>query len=278
MFLGIVRVDCLWLLPGLTKLSLSNNMIGKIENIDALINLEDLDLSFNEIKIIENLEELSKLKVLSLYSNQITNIRNLDYLTQLTVLSIGRNNIQDNEHIVHLRKLKNLRSLNLSENKFAYDINLRLYIVTILPQITYYGYKRITQEERNNGIELFKLNLKQVTDKEIIEQKKLAAEQLEQKKKTHYLNCFVEFFDGREFFDTFFDNDPDGRTLLNIKEVQQIYLQFENEFLEISQKILEFGVKEFEIRKKEIDDFLRCVDKAKYKNVKQSQVFYYYCY
>lgn len=254
-------------------------MIEKIENIDALVNLEDLDLSFNEIKMIENLEELSKLKVLSLYSNQITNIRNLHYLTQLTVLSIGRNNIDDKEQILHLRKLKNLRSLNLSENKFAHeDVNFRLYIVAVLPQITYYCYKRITQEERNNGIELFKLDLKHVTDKETIEQEKQVAEQLKQQEKALYLNCFVEFFDGREFFDTCFDNDPDGRTLLKIKEVHEVYLQFENEFLEISKSFLEFGLEQFEIRKKEIDDFLLCVDSAKYKNLKKSQVFDYYCY
>uniref|UniRef100_A0A1B6DVQ0 Dynein axonemal assembly factor 1 homolog n=1 Tax=Clastoptera arizonana TaxID=38151 RepID=A0A1B6DVQ0_9HEMI len=58
-FLNILKIDHLWILPGLTKLQLGNNIIKKIENLDSLINLKELDLSFNNITVIENLEELT---------------------------------------------------------------------------------------------------------------------------------------------------------------------------------------------------------------------------
>lgn len=91
--IDILRIDYLWILPNLTKLSLSSNSIEVIENIDKLVNLKELDLSFNYIERIQNLEKLTKLEVLSLFNNKIWYIENLDTLENLVILSIGNNEI-----------------------------------------------------------------------------------------------------------------------------------------------------------------------------------------
>lgn len=90
-FQNILKIDHLWMLRNLRRLSLKCNKVEKIENLDNLINLRELDLSFNCIERIENLECLVQLKRLSLYRNNIRRIENLEHLTQMVRLSIGNN-------------------------------------------------------------------------------------------------------------------------------------------------------------------------------------------
>ncbi|XP_029177734.1 dynein regulatory complex subunit 3-like isoform X3 [Nylanderia fulva] len=63
-FLNILNIDHLWPLKNLIKLSLSHNVIERIENLDELVHLKELDLSFNRIKIMENLDNLDQLEIL----------------------------------------------------------------------------------------------------------------------------------------------------------------------------------------------------------------------
>lgn len=100
-FLDILKIDHLWILPNLTKLSLNFNKIDKIENLDDLKNLKELDLSFNYIEKIENLEKLTKLEDLTLYKNSIKKLENLDSLENLIILSVGRNLITSCKGVSH---------------------------------------------------------------------------------------------------------------------------------------------------------------------------------
>ena len=52
--------------------------IGKIENLDALVNLKYLDLSYNRIEKLENLDALKQLEKLYLCHNKIPKIEGLD--------------------------------------------------------------------------------------------------------------------------------------------------------------------------------------------------------
>lgn len=51
--------------------------ITKVENLDALVNLETLDLSFNRIAVIDGLSSLKKLKMLFFVHNKIEKIEGL---------------------------------------------------------------------------------------------------------------------------------------------------------------------------------------------------------
>ncbi|KAF8896287.1 protein phosphatase regulatory subunit [Infundibulicybe gibba] len=111
-------------------LELGGNKIRKIENLDALVNLEELWLGKNKITKLENLANLRKLKILSLQSNRITKLEGLDTLegleqlylshngitrveglennVNLTTLDIGNNFIKAIENISHLTSLEEL--------------------------------------------------------------------------------------------------------------------------------------------------------------------------
>lgn len=92
-FQNILKIDHLWMLTNLRRLSLKCNKVDKIENLDNLIHLHELDLSFNCIERIENLECLVRLERLSLFRNNIRQIENLEHLQQMVRLSIGNNRI-----------------------------------------------------------------------------------------------------------------------------------------------------------------------------------------
>lgn len=122
-----------------------------------LTNLKKLDLSFNYIEKIENLEKLVHIESLSLYNNLISNIENLDDLENLKILSIGNNNIVEVKGIERFRFLKKLYSLNLEGNPIAEnsDKPLRTYIAAVLPNLKFYNYTYIKNEEREKGLEQF---------------------------------------------------------------------------------------------------------------------------
>lgn len=96
---NLMKIDHLWVLPNLEKLSLKFNKLVQIENLEMLTKLIDLDLSFNYIERIENLGELVNLEVLSLFNNRIVKLENLDTLEAMLVLSVGSNNIDTYEGV-----------------------------------------------------------------------------------------------------------------------------------------------------------------------------------
>lgn len=122
-----------------------------------LTNLTKLDLSFNYIEVIENLEKLVRIEALSLYDNRITKIESLDELENLKILSIGNNSIANLKGIERFRFLNKLYSLNLEGNPIAENAEkpLRTYIAAVLPNLKYYNYTYLKDEEREKGRALF---------------------------------------------------------------------------------------------------------------------------
>lgn len=74
----IITID-----PECYELDLNHGRIGKIENLEPLLNIERLYLRWNFITKIENLSTLTTLLELEFYDNQITEIENLDALVNL---------------------------------------------------------------------------------------------------------------------------------------------------------------------------------------------------
>ncbi|XP_036322346.1 dynein regulatory complex subunit 3-like, partial [Rhagoletis pomonella] len=156
-FSDILRIDHLWIMPNLTKLSLNCNKIEVIEHIDMLLALKELDLSFNYIERIENIEKLVNLEVLTLFSNLITKLENVDTLEKLVILSLGNNKIETTEGIERFRFLKDLRVLNLEGNPIAKktEFQMDLYVAAVLPGVKYYEYKTVTEDMRQKGMEKY---------------------------------------------------------------------------------------------------------------------------
>lgn len=145
------------MMQSLTKLSLSQNYIEQIENLQDLIHLRELDLSFNKIAKIENLDALVNIEILSFFDNRISKLENMDQLKKLTIFSIGRNCIQNREQIIYFRKFKDLKSVNMAGNPCAEANDFRIYVAVMLPNVTYYEYKLLMGPERELGLEKFRL-------------------------------------------------------------------------------------------------------------------------
>jgi len=92
----------------LRSLELGGNKIRKIENLDALVNLEELWLGKNKIAKLENLGSLKRLKILALQSNRITKIEGLDDLESLEELYVSHNGVERLENLEHNLRLTTL--------------------------------------------------------------------------------------------------------------------------------------------------------------------------
>ncbi|KZP31664.1 L domain-like protein [Athelia psychrophila] len=92
----------------LRSLELGGNKLRRIENLDALVNLEELWLGKNKISKLENLGSLKRLKILSIQSNRITKIENLESLENLEDIYLSHNGVKKLEGLDHNLKLKTL--------------------------------------------------------------------------------------------------------------------------------------------------------------------------
>lgn len=127
---------------------------------------------------MENLNNLTKLEILLLYNNEIHTVEGIDSLHELTILSIGNNALVDWDHvtyiinclsftneimlfeyisellfqILYLRKFKKLSSLNASGNPCCEEAGYLDYVFAFIPQLIYYRYKMITDEERKAAL------------------------------------------------------------------------------------------------------------------------------
>ncbi|KAG5861154.1 hypothetical protein JTB14_030547 [Gonioctena quinquepunctata] len=270
-FMNILKIDHLWVLKSLTKLQLNNNYIEKIENLDSLVHLRELDLSFNKINKIENLDKLINIHKLAFYDNLLDTIENMDTLTQLTIFSIGRNKITNKENIHYLRKFRSLISLNMAHNPCSENTHFRIYVAAFLPQLVYYEYKKIEDPEREKGSSMFTKSLLNIEKAEEEENEKIAL--LEKQKadaEIHSLS-FVEYLDSRQLFDALFENDMEGKILLEMgDDITDFYMEYEEQFIKLCQQIFEVGQKHYKIRSSEVDQFLTTVDNAKKENQDES--------
>ncbi|KAK9877925.1 hypothetical protein WA026_020148 [Henosepilachna vigintioctopunctata] len=272
-YCNILRIDHLWVLKNLKKLVLNNNWIDEIEGIDTLVHLTHLDLSFNKISQIKGLETLVNLEQLSLYNNQICILENMDTLQKLVIFSIGRNQISDRSNILYLRRIKSLKSLNMAENPCSYEDNFRLYIAAFLPQLVYYEYRLIYELEREVGVETFRDEYIQTEQKETAEYAIKAAKQRELDDAQLHAKSFVEYLNTRSFFDSLFEDDAEGKALLEMgEEMTDLYIDFEENVIQECKSIFDLGQEQYRLRQAEIDQYNKSVQHAKTENQEKSIV------
>ncbi|XP_031826425.1 dynein regulatory complex subunit 3 isoform X2 [Nomia melanderi] len=272
-FLNILKIDYLWVMPNLVKLKLSNNIIKKIENLDTLIHLKELDLSFNHINVMENLNCLIKLETLLLYNNEITKIENIDNLYNLAIFSIGNNLITDWEHVLYLRKFKKLRSLNMSGNPCTNKSGYSDYIFAFIPQLLYYQYKMITNEERKLASEKHYRSLNTLEETEARETEELKLQQEYEKRLSFLTIAYVEHLDEDYLFQKMFADDEVGKELSMVTEdTQNAYAEYKKNFVVLCQEFCELGLKEHEKRVNEIYLFTTAVNNGKKLSQNQGRV------
>ncbi|XP_022830342.1 dynein regulatory complex subunit 3-like isoform X1 [Spodoptera litura] len=271
-FQKILRIDHLWMLKSLRKLTLAHNLIEKIEHLELLTGLNELDLSFNKIEMIENLDALVNLEVLTLFHNKIRKLENLDALENLLVFSIGDNKIEDFKEMAYLRRFRKLRSVSFKGNPCCDDPMSYQFLKAALSRVTYLDYKIVTEEERENGRAMFRGLLRKMDEAdEKTEQERIAKEEYDAKV-TFYAMSFVEYLSGPELIETMFEKDPDGQILLSFGgELQAYYDQYRENYVETMANLVEFAQEAYKDRQHEIKLFKNLVDSALDDSVEKSK-------
>ncbi|KAK4420509.1 hypothetical protein Salat_2001300 [Sesamum alatum] len=145
---SIVRIAAGALPRGLHILNLSKNNISTIEGLRDLTRLRVLDLSYNRIlRIGHGLAACSSLKELYLAGNKISEVEGLHRLLKLNVLDLRFNKISTTKCLGQLAANYNcLHALSLEGNpaqKNVGDEQLKKYVQSLLPQLTYYNRQSI---------------------------------------------------------------------------------------------------------------------------------------
>lgn len=165
----------------LENLSLAENKISEIRNLNYCINLKKLYLYSNEISKIEYLQDCLLLEEIDLSDNQIPKIENLDALNNLRVLNISANKIENLININNIKYITNLRELRFNDENFWPDIiceNFECYFEYVLklkPELLIldffnlnHGNKKTTHKNKSKfyfDYENFSLNSQEIQEK-----------------------------------------------------------------------------------------------------------------
>ncbi|NXB13936.1 DRC3 protein, partial [Rhagologus leucostigma] len=254
-FKSILQIDNLWPLENLTKLQLDNNVIEKIEGLESLVHLVWLDLSFNNIEVIEGLDTLVKLQDLSLYSNRISKIEHMDTLQELQIFSIGKNNLTILEDVVYLRRLKSLRTLNLSGNPFCNTEHYTLFVVAHLPSLVYLDFKLV----RDSTVR-FLHSLTGKSGNSILQSLcfvALGAGSLQKSGSQKHTTAFVEYLNGSFLFDSLYAEDTEVAKLASLPEVEDLLQAYPSWFVSVCENLYNYGLEEYEKREAEVSKFYK---------------------
>ncbi|KAL6444746.1 hypothetical protein ACFW04_002067 [Cataglyphis niger] len=266
-FLNILNIDYVWLLKNLVKLSLSHNVIERIENLDELIHLKELDLSFNRIKVMENLDNLHQLEILLLYSNEISIVQGINNLKKLMILNIGKNKINDWKHVIYLRDFKSLKSLNIFDNPCTEMDGYLDYLFAYVPQLIYYQYRMISESDRQSAIDKHYRKISNLEENEAKVQTELTLQQKFNDRLALLSASYVEYLDEDNLFQQMFSSDEAGRMLSTINDdTQNAFEEYKKSFSAICHELYELGLQEHDKRIEEIRLFELVVNEGKENN------------
>ncbi|XP_006048929.1 dynein regulatory complex subunit 3 isoform X2 [Bubalus bubalis] len=271
-FQNILRIDNLWQFESLQKLQLDNNNIEKIEGLENLTRLVWLDLSFNNIEAIEGLDTLVNLEDLSLFNNRISKIDSLDALVKLQVLSLGNNHIGNMMNIIYLRRFKALRTLSLSGNPVAEDEDYKMFICAYLPDLVYLDFRRLDDHMKELAEMKHQYSIDELKHRENLMQARLEDEQARREELEEHKAAFVEQLNGTFLFDSMYAEDVEGSKLSHLPGVGELLEAYKDKFVIICLNIFEYGLKQQEKRKAELDTFMECVQEAIQENQEQGKL------
>lgn len=151
-------------------------------------------------------------------------------------------------------------------NPITKNSNFRFYIAAFLPQLKYYEYKILKEDERENGKETYFRELRELneTEKEEIYEREKTSKEI--KDEIRLSECFVEHLNENQLFDALFVGDNDGKALLTIgQDAMDLVNEYRSESFNLTQRIYLLGLEKNEERFKEIKEFENAVDESKAK-------------
>ncbi|XP_015116477.1 dynein regulatory complex subunit 3 [Diachasma alloeum] len=260
-FLNIISLEHLWPMKSIRKLTLSHNCIERIEKLEDLVELRELDLSFNRISVMEGLGHLLNLEILILSGNDIQRVEGIDDLHNLKILSLANNKIDSWDHVMYLRKFKQLRSLNIQGNPCMHQDGFTDYVIAFIPQLVYFSYRMVTEEQKDKSREIHRLSIAKTEESETNLQRSESKTKAIEEKKVKDFAAFVENLDDGEFFNSLFERDEENTMFKKINMITEgVYEKYRTKINEISREIYEFGNSKQVERAKELAMFKKTVE------------------
>ncbi|XP_035888770.1 dynein regulatory complex subunit 3 isoform X3 [Phyllostomus discolor] len=235
------------------------------------LQLDFQNLSFNNIEAIEGLDTLVNLEDLSLFNNRISKIDSLDALVKLQVLSLGNNHIGNMMNIIYLRQFKNLRALSLSGNPIAEAEDYNMFILAYLPDLVYLDSRHIDDHMKGLAELKHQFSIDELKHRENLIQARLEDEQARREELEEHKAAFVEHLNGPFLFDSMYAEDVEGNKLACLHGAGELLEAYKDKFVVICVNIFEYGLKQQEKRKVELDTFNECVQEAIQENQGQGK-------
>ncbi|XP_057391691.1 dynein regulatory complex subunit 3 isoform X3 [Balaenoptera acutorostrata] len=217
------------------SLQLDFQNILRIDSLWQFENLRKLQLDNNVIEKIEGLENLTHLVWLDLSFNNIEAIEGLDTLVNLEDLSLFNNRISK---IDSLDALAKLQVLSLGNNQIGNMMN-----------------KELAEMKHQYSVDELK-------HRESLMQARLEDERARREELAEHEAAFVEHLNGPFLFDSMYAEDVEGSQLSHLPGVGELLQTYKDKFVIICLNIFEYGLKQQEKRKAELDTFMGCVQEA----------------
>ncbi|XP_036924726.1 dynein regulatory complex subunit 3 isoform X3 [Sturnira hondurensis] len=225
-----------------------------------------LQLDFQNILRIDNLWQFENLRKLQLDNNVIERIEGLDKLIHLVWLDLSFNNI---EAIEGLDTLVNLEDLSLFNNRISkidsLDALVKLQVLSL-------GNNHISNMMNKGLAELkHQFSIDELKHRESLIQARLEDEQAWREKLEEHKAAFVEHLNGPFLFDSMYAEDVEGNKLACLHGAGELLEAYKDKFVIICLNIFEYGLKQQEKRKVELDTFNECVQEAIQENQEQGK-------
>jgi Leucine-rich repeat (LRR) protein len=130
--------------------SLTEDMILKKSRAKKLEHVKTLNCWGCKLEDITILQNTPVLEVIGLSGNCIGSLQDFKFCKCLRELYMRRNSVSDLEEVLHLKELKKLQILWMSENPIAAEPGYRKYVIKVLPQLQRLDNEDITEEERDS--------------------------------------------------------------------------------------------------------------------------------
>lgn len=152
----IIQLEPIMRFRTITELSLIGHEIEDITTLQSCQKLKKLNLSWNKISSMIPLTQISTLKILNLNHNLIQMLpKSISALINLQSLKLEYNPIADKSCLLNLKNNDNLACLDLIGSTVSADVDLNLYLIFNLPQISVYNREMILQSIRDKAAKRF---------------------------------------------------------------------------------------------------------------------------
>nr|XP_042140063.1 dynein regulatory complex subunit 3 isoform X4 [Peromyscus maniculatus bairdii]XP_042140064.1 dynein regulatory complex subunit 3 isoform X4 [Peromyscus maniculatus bairdii] len=196
----------------------------------------------------------------------------LDALVKLQVLSLGNNQISNIMNVIYLRRFKCLRTLSLSGNPIAEAEEYKMFIYAYLPDLVYLDFRHIDEQAKEMAKLKHQYSIDELKHREALMQARLEDEQARREKLAEHKLAFIDHLDGSFLFDSMYSEDVEGNKLSYLPGVGELLEAYKDKFVIICLNIFEYGLKQQEKRKLELDTFNECVQEAIQENQDQGKL------